>query len=217
MQEFQRARSAEQKNQRMNDIKNAASELFAEVPYHSITLTTIAERLGWSRASLYKYVTTKEEIFLELAADARDGYFAALLEAFPTDYKGDTAKAAKAWAKICDEHQGWALYGTILMNIIEVNVTFDRLKAFKKGYYDTLPIVTEQLGAAFGITTESVNSLQIAIHYHAVGITGNCTNNPMVAEALKELGIKKKPVNYRTQMEDFIAMCLTHWKEAHSA
>ena len=69
-QDFIRARSSEQKSQRMADIKRATAQLYRDFPYHEITLTTIAERLGWSRASLYKYVTTKEEIFLELSADA---------------------------------------------------------------------------------------------------------------------------------------------------
>lgn len=81
-QDFIRARSSEQKNQRMADIKQATAQLYREFPYHEITLTTIAERLGWSRASLYKYVTTKEEIFLELSADARNAYFGDLLTAF---------------------------------------------------------------------------------------------------------------------------------------
>lgn len=83
-QDFIRARSSEQKNQRMADIKQATAQLYREFPYHEITLTTIAERLGWSRASLYKYVTTKEEIFLELSADARNAYFEDLLAAFPS-------------------------------------------------------------------------------------------------------------------------------------
>ena len=82
-QDFIRARSSEQKSQRMADIKRATAQLYRDFPYHEITLTTIAERLGWSRASLYKYVTTKEEIFLELSADARNAYFEDQLSAFP--------------------------------------------------------------------------------------------------------------------------------------
>ena len=77
MAEFIRARSPEQKEQRLDEIKGAVRRQFAERPYHEITLTTIAEELGWSRANLYKYVTTKEEIFLLLAdvADAHQEYF----------------------------------------------------------------------------------------------------------------------------------------------
>ena len=68
MAEFIRARSPEQKGQRLDEIKGAVRRQFAERPYHEITLTTIAEELGWSRANLYKYVTTKEEIFLLLTS-----------------------------------------------------------------------------------------------------------------------------------------------------
>lgn len=52
-------------------------------PYGEITLTTIAEKLGWSRANLYKYVTTKEEIFFEISSDKMAAYYSSLLSAFP--------------------------------------------------------------------------------------------------------------------------------------
>lgn len=72
-----RARSSSQKEERMTEIKKAADAQFAEKPYHMITLTTIAEQLSWW-ANLYKYVTTKEEIFLELTREKWDTYFTAL-------------------------------------------------------------------------------------------------------------------------------------------
>lgn len=46
----------------------AADSLFAQMPYTETAITTIADKLIWSRANLYKYVTTKEEIFLEISA-----------------------------------------------------------------------------------------------------------------------------------------------------
>ena len=64
MTDFVRARSEEQKQARMAEIKVAADELFCSVPYQEITLSTIAGKLSWTRANLYKYVTTKEEIYL---------------------------------------------------------------------------------------------------------------------------------------------------------
>ena len=213
MQEFKRARSAEQKNQRMADIKKATADLFRENPYHEITLTTIAERLGWSRANLYKYVTTKEEIFLDLAADARDEYFEALLGAFPKKACTDLEALAKEWAHIADKNRDWAVYGTILMTIIEANVTIERLKVFKKGYYDWLPTLSEHFSCVLGIKEESFPTLLNTIHNQAVGLAGNCANNPLVAEAIKQLNIKRTPVNFQEDMADFIYMCVNHWKE----
>lgn len=68
MSEFVRARSAEQKEARMEEVKRAADRLFSAKPYHDITLTTIAAELSWTRANLYKYVTSKEDIFWPCAA-----------------------------------------------------------------------------------------------------------------------------------------------------
>ena len=83
MAEYIRARSDEHKEERMTQIKEATAELFENAPYVEITLTTIAEKLGWSRANLYKYVTTKEEIILEIAADKMNAYYGSLLSALP--------------------------------------------------------------------------------------------------------------------------------------
>ena len=68
MGEYQRARSAEHKQERMDAIMAAADGLFARLPYHDITMGAIAEELGWSRSNLYKYAATKEEIFMALHA-----------------------------------------------------------------------------------------------------------------------------------------------------
>ena len=69
----------------MAEIKAAADELFCSVPYQEITLSTIAGKLSWTRANLYKYVTTKEEIYLEICSDKMQSYFDDLFAAFPND------------------------------------------------------------------------------------------------------------------------------------
>lgn len=210
-QDFIRARSSEQKNQRMADIKQATAQLYREFPYHEITLTTIAERLGWSRASLYKYVTTKEEIFLELSADARNAYFCDLLTAFSPAVEFNASAVAATWAQIAESNKDWFVYGDILMTIIETNVTLDRLKVFKKGYFDLLDQLYSQMGPMLKLSKERFSCLVSTIHYHGTGLAGGCTTNPMVAQALKELGIDNPKPNFKTSMEEFILMCLRHW------
>lgn len=214
MSEFIRARSAEQKEQRMADIKKATYDLFKSNPYHEITLTTIAERLGWSRANLYKYVATKEEIFLELAADARDSYFAALMTEFKEGKEYSAEEAAALWAQIADDHQDWPLFGTMLMTVIEVNVTVDRLKVFKKGYYDQLDPLSKRFAACLGIAEESFPDLLNTIYYHQTGLVGNCAKNPLIAQAIEELGITRTIPEFKADMEEFICMCIKHW-QAH--
>ena len=62
MADYQRARSPQQKAERMSAIMDATETLFAQLPYHEINMGLIAKELGWSRSNLYKYAATQEEI-----------------------------------------------------------------------------------------------------------------------------------------------------------
>ena len=211
MAEFIRARSAEQKEQRLNEIKGAVRRQFAERPYHEITLTTIAEELGWSRANLYKYVTTKEEIFLLLTSDECDAYFEALLAALPEGRELSPAETADAWAKVADAHQEYFRLGDLLTTIVETNVTVERLMDFKRGYYAHVDEMREHLPQVIGIEPEHVEPLLLAVYYHATGLVSSCWSNPLIAEALRRLEIERPETDFRAEMRDFIAMCLERY------
>ena len=97
------------------------------------------------------------------------------------------------------------------MTIIETNVTLDRLKVFKKGYFDYLDQLYSQMGAMLGVPKDRFNYLISTIHFHGAGMVGGCAANPMVAQALNELGIDNPKLDFRSSMEEFICMCLHHW------
>lgn len=212
MSTFQRARSVEQKEQRLGDIKAAAAELFASRPYHEITLTTIAEKLGWSRANLYKYVTTKEEIFLSLSADLRDEYFAALLAALPAGCGFSNDTIAEVWAGLASAHREYFRYGDLLFSVIETNVSVDKLVEFKRGYYEALPVLRVQLGGVCGIPPEAMEAFLNTIYYHGVGLAGSCLNNPLVKEAVEKLGVTPAPIDFQSAMRDFVVMTLSWYQ-----
>ena len=214
MADFIRARSAEHKEERLAEVKRAAAALFAKRPYHEITLSTIAEQLSWSRANLYKYVRTKEEIFLSLAEDARDAYADALLAAFsaadgaPFSVPLCPADVAAAWARVLVDNEDWFRYLDLLFTIIESNVSHERLVAFKRGYYEELPRLQEVLSAAWGVPASRVAHVMDAVGYQAVGLIVNACATPQVQAALKELGVESEPVDARAELADFIEMVI---------
>ena len=210
MAEFIRARSAEHKEERLAEVKRAAAALFAKRPYHAITLSTIAEQLSWSRANLYKYVRTKEEIFLSLAEDARDAYADALLAAFSGGERHEPREAATRWASVLVENEDWFRYLDLLFTIIESNVSHERLVAFKRGYYEMLPELQTQLGGAWGVPGSRVAHLMNVVGYQATGLIVNACATPQVQEALKELGVEPDPLDARAELADFIEMLLEH-------
>jgi AcrR family transcriptional regulator len=67
---FQRARRPEQKQQRQAAILDAARQLALRDGVRNVSLTDIAERVGIHKSALLRYFETREQIFLELTAQA---------------------------------------------------------------------------------------------------------------------------------------------------
>ncbi len=213
MAEFVRARTSEQKAQRLEQIKEVAKAQFSCRPYHEITLTTIADELGWSRANLYKYITTKEEIFLLIMGDMLAAYMDALLAAFPQGCGFDAQTIAQVWGGIASAHKDMFRYGNLLIQVIETNVTVEKLADFKGGYYQELALMEEQLPNVLGVRKALLPQLVNDVYYHGIGLAGSCHNNPLVKEALKSIGIKPATIDFKGQMTRFVGMCLDWYQK----
>ena len=213
MAEYIRARTDEQKEERMSQIKMAADELFKSMPYTEITLSTIAEKLDWSRANLYKYVTTKEEIYLEITQDRMTEYLESLLTVFPEGCKFSPETVAEIWTAQVASHEDYFRYVSFLLTIIERNVTVERLTAFKKTYYDHAFVLQKRLSYALGITEEQADNLYLSIMNYGASYFTNCQSNPLIIQALKTLNIKPKELNLARDVKDFILMNIDWMKK----
>lgn len=210
--DFIRARSDEHKEERLSQIKNATEELFASCPYSEITLTTIAEKLGWSRANLYKYVTTKEEIFLEISAEKMNVYYSALLSAFPEGNQFSPEVIAEVWAGIVNANQDYMRYVSYLNPVIETNVTVERLAVFKRKYYDLAYAFCDRLAQMLSVSREEAYKIQLDVLFYASSNAVCCYKNPLVQEALKQINITVPPMDFYRDIKDFLKMRLV-WKE----
>ncbi len=211
MADYIRARSDEHKEERLSQIKEATAELFDSFPYSEITLTTIADKLGWSRANLYKYVTTKEEIFLEIASKKMSAYYGSLLSAFPEGNNFSSQVIAEVWAGIVNANQDYMRYVSYLNPVIETNVTVERLAVFKKKYYDFAYSFCSRLSNMLSITQEEAYKIQLDVLFYASSNAVCCYKNPLVQEALKKIDITPPPMDFYKDMKDFLKMRL-EWK-----
>lgn len=206
MNDFIRARSSEQKEFRMSEIKNAADMLFKKHPFSDITLTTIAENLGWSRANLYKYVTNKEEIFLAIVEEKMEIYFSSLYAAFPEKNNFSPEVIAEVWAGILNANQEYLRYVSILTSIIEKNVTVKRLVAFKKKYYDFEISFCIRLSEMLKISEKTSAKLFLDILFYASASASSCEKNPLIQQALEKINIKTEKSDFSAKLKDFILM-----------
>ena len=195
----------------MNEIKRAADELFHERRYHEITLKAIAEKLGWSHAALYKYVSTKEEIFLDICSDKRGEYSSALLAAYPEGCDYSHAVLAEVWTEQLNSHRDYLSYSDLLFTIIETNVSAERLAVFKRDYYEEFDILSQRFCANLHIDDAAFGKLLNAVLFHAVSVNGWCADNPLVKEAMALAGLKARTIDFKAEMREFIGMCLEHY------
>ena len=212
MQEYIRARTDSQKEERMTQIKEAADSLFKAMPYTDITLSTIAEKLDWSRANLYKYVSTKEEIYLEIEQDRMREFFSALLASFPENCRLSPETVAEIWTAQVASHEDYFRYSAFLLTIIERNVTVERLTVFKKTYYEFAAVLKQRISHALEITEEQADSLGLAILHFASSYLTNCTENPLIAQALRNIGVTPPERDLTRDVKDFILMNIA-WRK----
>lgn len=214
MAEFIRARSVEQKKRRMNEIMETTDHLFHDHTYHEITLTTIAEALGWSRGNLYKYVTTKEEIFLELYLEKQNNYFSDIESAFEDKDDLTDEEFADLWASILDNNHDYLRYYGILATIIETNVTVERLAEFKKtvlsGFDPIIKILSKHCHC---ISSDNAAALYWTLLFHACGLNNSCHVSPLIEEAMKLAGLPEFQNNFMQDFRKFMLMCLSHYRQ----
>ncbi len=68
-QSFQRARVPEQKEQRRNDLLEAARRLLGTLGLAEVGLSAIAREAGVAKSNVYRYFGSREEILLAILAD----------------------------------------------------------------------------------------------------------------------------------------------------
>lgn len=97
------------------------------------------------------------------------------------------------WAGIAAAHYDYFRYGDLLFSVIETNVGADKLREFKRGYYQILEPFSQQLADVLHIAPERVEAFTNTIHFHGVGLAGSCLNNPVVKQVAAELGVTPTP------------------------
>src|SRR5215813_7092611 len=106
MVDFQRARSAEQREARRRVILTTAAAMLADLPVADLSLNELSRRVGLAKSNVLRYFESREAVLLELLDDAArewlDALAATLREtvdaADPLDKRCEAVGAATAVA-----------------------------------------------------------------------------------------------------------------------
>jgi AcrR family transcriptional regulator len=152
---FQRARSAQAKQQREAAILTAAQELGAARGIRQVTLTDIAEAVGMHKSAMLRYFETREQIFLRLTALGWREWSAALRQRLG-ELSPDAAAAEVATVfattlvarpMFCD------LLAQAPLNL-ERNVSLESVRAFKLATLEEVHAIRAELARLRGLTEQ---------------------------------------------------------------
>ena len=207
MSEYLRARSPEQKAERMDAIMDATEALFRELPYHEINMGLIAKELGWSRSNLYKYAATREEIFLELHSRANRALIDDLVQAL-SDAPVEDAAFARRVAVAFNKHPEYLNYQDILISIIESNASLDRLVAFKRAFAEMSKPLMDILQRQTSASGAEAHDLYLRLIYQAPGLYHHFHCAERTREAMRLAGMPPITGDFEEAFAGFVEMCL---------
>jgi AcrR family transcriptional regulator len=146
---WKRARSEEQKEQRMSEIVDVTARLYQKFRFEEITFTRIAKEAGFTRSNLYKYFSSKEEIFLTFLQQDITTWRNDLLQTYGKRKIRSVKAFASLWADVLSRHRRLLDLISILPSYLEKNVTEESLVDFKRGIIGELHVLSERLVKLF--------------------------------------------------------------------
>ena len=131
--DWQRARTDEKKSARRDAIYSAALTLFKRKGYENVSLNGIASEAGFTKSNLYRYFSSREEIFLNIFSDLFERWVKDCLKYLrKLEQDAKIERFAETWIKSLRAHIQF-LDLTPLMHIsLERNSSFEQLVVFKQ-------------------------------------------------------------------------------------
>ena len=168
---FQRARTDKNKEKRWDEIIDSTTELFEEFPFAKISLSNISKNTSFTRANLYSYVSSKDEIFLKILLKDFGSWVKHLEKKTKSKSDISSEEFIRIWCDSINEHKRLFHLFVLLKFVIEENVGLEPLIEFKTkltSYFKPLQsIISECLPA---LSEKAVYDFFNAQYYFAVGV-----------------------------------------------
>lgn len=147
---WQRARTNEKKNERKAAIYQAAFTLFKKNGYDKVSFNGIALEAGFTKSNMYRYFTSKEEIFLNVFAELFEAWFDDCIKQLQRLEQGEQVKQfANTYVQSLISHPQFLDLTPILFTSLEKNSSFEQLLEFKRLAMNLLYRITIEISRIY--------------------------------------------------------------------
>jgi AcrR family transcriptional regulator len=197
---WERARSEEQIEYRVNEILEATAKLYEAHRFEEITFVMIAKEAGFTRSNLYRYFKTKEDIFLKLLAHDIRIWGQDIQKNFNKEVSS-LPDFAKAWANTFLTHKRMLDIYTILYTLLEKNATLEALVDFKKSLIEDIGLSVATLSKALSTDPDTAMEFLYASMSIITGIYPLMELSPKQKEATRIAGMEMSDGMVTTMLE----------------
>lgn len=197
-----RARSQSQKAARREEILEAAQSLFSELAYEEISLNGIAREAGISKANIYRYFSTREEIFLVIYEAEQIVFVRALINRLQQMASVDNvSEMTQIWVETLLQHETLLNLIPQLSISMERNSSVEQLIKFKKQGYTTYQELLESLVSVFPRLNQQQWIMVIQCTYSMIaGLWPLSNPSENLLEALRHPEVKQPPWEFESTM-----------------
>ena len=203
--EFERARTKEQKDIRINEIIEAAIKQYNELPYEKITLASISKELSFSRVNLYKYFKTKEEIFLKIIEFDLFKWVDKLKLIFAGQPSKDLESFAYKFSSSLYSQKRMVQLLSILFTELEKNTSIEKLAEFKVKYIglyqEIFFVLKEQLTM---LSDDNILEFMSIFSAFAIGLYPSSRLSENQNKAIELAGIEFTPPDFVDTLTKFV-------------
>ncbi|MEM7559871.1 MAG: TetR/AcrR family transcriptional regulator [Planctomycetota bacterium] len=164
---WQRARNAGQKAERIEAIQAAAADLFDEKELSEISMRDVAERAGLGKASLYHYFKTKEEVFISLYESELAEWLHDVEQRIRRLRSPTPQRVAKSLTDALRERERFIRLAVVFATILEHNLSVEFIREFKRSLLMPLGQCSELLAAALPNLSEK-RIQEFLFQHHAI-------------------------------------------------
>lgn len=130
---WQRATTEQKKSERKEAIYQAAFTLFKKDGYQKVSFNGIALEAGFTKSNMYRYFSSKEEIFLNIFTALFEDWYQDCFQRLQTLEKNvPVADFADTWVASNMAHPQFLDLTTILFVSLENNSSYEQLLEFKQ-------------------------------------------------------------------------------------
>ena len=147
---WQRARTDEKKNERKDAIFSAALTLFKQKGFDGVSFNAIAAQAGFTKSNMYRYFSSKEEIFLNIFAALFEDWFNDIIQRLQTlEPNAQLDIFAEHYVESNAAYPEFLDLTPLMFTSLESNSSYEQLVEFKQLSMNLLGQIAAEVGRIY--------------------------------------------------------------------